>query len=101
MPVLTSLMALARNSSLQMLVGFENARPLTDAVGMRMWTDELPVFSASSLPLANSFGLFDLLSSCLYLSEDINSTGSILVSEERPEAIVAVGNAFSGGRAGV
>jgi len=36
MPVLTSLMALARNSSLQMLVGFENARALTDVVGMRM-----------------------------------------------------------------
>ena len=49
----------------------------------------------------NAFGLFDLLSSCLSLSEDINSTGSILVAEERPVAIVAVGNAFSGGRAGV
>ena len=49
----------------------------------------------------NSFGFYDLLSSCLSLSEAINSTGSILVAEERPVAIVAVGNAFSGGRAGV
>jgi len=28
-------------------------------------------------------------------------SGSILVAEERPVAIVAVGNAFSGGRAGI
>jgi hypothetical protein len=55
------------------------------------------------LPLANSLGLFDLLSSCLSFSEDedTNSTGSILGAEDRPEVIVVVGNAFSGGTAGV
>ncbi|KAJ6916036.1 hypothetical protein NC652_018651 [Populus alba x Populus x berolinensis] len=52
---------------------------------------------------AEAVGSLSTFCFCLSFSEDedINSTGSILGAEDRPEAIVVVGNAFSGGTAGL
>lgn len=48
-----------------------------------------------------SVDILGLVSICLSFSEDVRSNASTFGAAERPEAITVVGNALSGGTAGV